>query len=1386
MLNFCTLFDINYLPRALTLYSSLKKHINEFHLFIFAFDNKTEIILKKLNLDNITVISLEDFEDKTLKKIKTTRTPIEYYWTCTPSTILYVLNNYKVESCTYLDADLFFFSSPEVLINELGKDDSVIITSHRYTDIYSDLQYTSGIYCVQFITVKNDRNGLKALTWWRNSCYEWCYNRFENGKYGDQKYLDDWPERFKGIHVLNNLGGGVAPWNVQQYEIKNINDKLFGLEKSTQKSFEIVFFHFHGVLYFSDGKIKISEYEISVEVHKLIYLPYLYFLTNIDKQLKIIVHSAINNNLDKGIKLLSDYIKNDKYLYESYNLIADLLEKPGQKEFKKEINSDSIDENLNTIKKPDIALYFSNNSNYRNLYEQKYKSNVASFKIQKTTTFPKISVVTPSLNDDKHLEESIESVLSQNYPNLEFIIMDGGSTDNSVKIIKKYEKYLSYWKSSKDKGHYNAVIEGLKRTSGEIITWINSDDKFNTHAFEIVSAIFLNTSYISWLTGIPGKFNEEENFLPLQEIEIFSYFNGLHFLYSSPFIQQEGTFWRRTLWEKTVSSLNSDLALQGNLELCKNFLKQTDLYILDISLAIFRKLGKNSNQSLASYYQKYIQNAESIPEPENIIYGSKRTKILSDVSEPDYYLAKGYIIINKIHEKPEFLFELAKYLYNNGNFLKSFKLLDKALKFSPEDHIIFINYLNLAYSLGFKKLIKDFYNYFLEKKNNKIVHKIENKFFDEIEDFLEKREGMNEDKYLVSAIVATHNSEKIIPCLEDLENQTISNKLEIIIIDRNSSQTAGEIVKEFQRKYSNIKYIKAEEDETVFKTWNRAIKLSSGKYITNASTDNRHQNNAFEIMVSEFEKNPDIALVYTNFNVHKNDNVDLNKQIRLNFPEFSHWDRNILLYDRNIIGTQPMWRKEIHEEYGFFKEDPLISGDYEFWLRISQTHDFISLEEKLGIYLYSEESVQRINNEKWIPENQGFLNAYKEAYLSGRLINFKKELPVTFEEPAEDLKNSIYLKPVIGIDYFIEYKWNPNREINETGYYILLQKWEGWSLPENWIIPLIRDVDQLWVPGRFVKESYINAGINKEKIEIIPPGINTDKFRPGVSPLQLHTATSFKFLYSGSIIDRKGINLLLEAFTEEFGEPDDVCLVIRDNLVDVTPENFAIREKIRLLKQKPEIIFYSEELEKEQVPGLYTAADCLVYPYKSEGYPIQVLEAMSSGLPVIVTNGGASLDYCNNDNSYLIDALWQEKPENKLEILQLSGNIHCFEPDKNHLKKLMRHVFTDRNEAKNKGIAGRETVINKLSRERISEKISGAFAKLKTKPINRFNPKLFSQEIGAYKLSKGDYKAAVEEFVKAMKAGAENKDLFTSMAFCFEKLGDLKTAEIFNKKAEKL
>ena len=123
-----------------------------------------------------------------------------------------------------------------------------LITPHRYTPEYDQSEKT-GIYCVQFVTFKNNQEGRVVLEWWRNACLDWCYNRFEEGRFGDQKYLDDWPERFEGVYVSRNLGGGVAPWNMQQYEFEQLNDCIRGRELKTNKRFPVIFFHFHSFVF---------------------------------------------------------------------------------------------------------------------------------------------------------------------------------------------------------------------------------------------------------------------------------------------------------------------------------------------------------------------------------------------------------------------------------------------------------------------------------------------------------------------------------------------------------------------------------------------------------------------------------------------------------------------------------------------------------------------------------------------------------------------------------------------------------------------------------------------------------------------------------------------------------------------------------------------------------------------------------------------------------------------------------------------------------------------------------------------------------------------------------------------------------------------------------
>lgn len=250
-MNFCTLFDSFYLHKGLALYLSLEKVTKDFHLYVMAFDKISYDKLLEFGFDKMTVELLDDFETPELLSVKQTRTKAEYCWTAGPSVIWHFLNKYNLPDITYLDSDLFFVSDPVVAYEELG-DSSVGITEQGVPEKKAKLY---GRYCVQYMFFRNDENGRAALSWWRDSCIEWCYQRFEGDKYGDQKYLDKFPELFKNVHVFSNLGLGIATWNKDKY--------LFDKDtiQFNNRSYPIVFFHMHAVKeYFEDTTLILDAY----------------------------------------------------------------------------------------------------------------------------------------------------------------------------------------------------------------------------------------------------------------------------------------------------------------------------------------------------------------------------------------------------------------------------------------------------------------------------------------------------------------------------------------------------------------------------------------------------------------------------------------------------------------------------------------------------------------------------------------------------------------------------------------------------------------------------------------------------------------------------------------------------------------------------------------------------------------------------------------------------------------------------------------------------------------------------------------------------------------------------------------------------------------------
>jgi len=275
MLNFCTLFDTNYLARGLAMYESLSKVCSSFHLYVFAFDDECYTYLKQEELPYMTPVSLNEFENDALLGVKHSRSTAEYCWTSTPFTILYCLEKFSLPSCTYLDADMIFYSDPQVLVDEMGQK-SVLISKHGYPRLY-DQSWYSGIYCVQFMYFKNNADGLHVLNWWKDRCIEWCYARLEDGKFGDQKYLDDWPTRFSSVHVLQHPGGGLAPWNLIRYNVYKDGDLISISEKGKTGRHNVVFFHYHGVKFFADGKVSLAGplYEITPWVKQVFYFQYI-------------------------------------------------------------------------------------------------------------------------------------------------------------------------------------------------------------------------------------------------------------------------------------------------------------------------------------------------------------------------------------------------------------------------------------------------------------------------------------------------------------------------------------------------------------------------------------------------------------------------------------------------------------------------------------------------------------------------------------------------------------------------------------------------------------------------------------------------------------------------------------------------------------------------------------------------------------------------------------------------------------------------------------------------------------------------------------------------------------------------------------------------------
>lgn len=265
--NLCTIVTKDYLVRGLALYYSLKRSSSKFHLWICCIDDIAYNLLSKMDLDSTTLISLKSIKDEKLSKLEKKRQTNEFCWTLKAPFILYLLkNNYKMKSIFYIDADIFFFKDIEVVYNDWG--DSSIYLSKLWMSPVAEKRF--GKYSAGLIGFKRDKKALKCIKWWRKKCLKWCYNKIQEGRWSDQKYLDLWPGLFSGIKISENRGINSGPWNIKRYRVHRDGDTVYC------NNYELVAYHYSGFTILSHSEFKLcNRKKIPANVENLIYQDYL-------------------------------------------------------------------------------------------------------------------------------------------------------------------------------------------------------------------------------------------------------------------------------------------------------------------------------------------------------------------------------------------------------------------------------------------------------------------------------------------------------------------------------------------------------------------------------------------------------------------------------------------------------------------------------------------------------------------------------------------------------------------------------------------------------------------------------------------------------------------------------------------------------------------------------------------------------------------------------------------------------------------------------------------------------------------------------------------------------------------------------------------------------
>ncbi len=280
---FCTITTKHYAFKSAALYKSIKEHVKNFHLWICCMDDDSYDMLNKMELSDATLIKYHQLEDSEIAAIKESRSITELCWTLKPQLMLYILKNYsKMASILYIDSDIYIFSNPYQITTKL-KRYSVLLTHHNFTKDFRYIYTQKGKYNAGLVGFKNDDTGLYCLNWWRSKCIEWCYDQIKDGKFADQKYLEELPKLTSSIYVAQQTGGNAAIWNIRGKKIRRRNKSIY-IDNSV-----LIFYHFSSLIILGEKEFDLWKWanlgigDIGVDN---IYIPYINTISQLITQAK--------------------------------------------------------------------------------------------------------------------------------------------------------------------------------------------------------------------------------------------------------------------------------------------------------------------------------------------------------------------------------------------------------------------------------------------------------------------------------------------------------------------------------------------------------------------------------------------------------------------------------------------------------------------------------------------------------------------------------------------------------------------------------------------------------------------------------------------------------------------------------------------------------------------------------------------------------------------------------------------------------------------------------------------------------------------------------------------------------------------------------------------